>query len=80
MNYQKIHDNIISQAKNRLISIDEYRDKHKLTLMKPIMTPDGIFNSMLEASKHFDVVPATITYRVNSKNEKWYYLTEEDKI
>jgi hypothetical protein len=59
---------------------DEYRDKHKLTLMKPIMTPDGVFNSMLEASKHFDVVPATITYRVNSKNEKWYYLTEEDKI
>ena len=57
---------------------DEYREKHKLTLMKPIMTPDGIFNSMLEASKHFNVVPATITYRVNSKNEKWYYLTKED--
>ena len=57
---------------------DEYREKHKLTLMKSIMTPDGIFNSMLEASKHFNVVPATITYRVNSKNEKWYYLTKED--
>lgn len=59
---------------------DAYREKHKLTLMKPIMTPDGIFNSMLEASRHFNVVPATITYRVNSKNEKWYYLTKEDKI
>jgi len=57
---------------------DGYREKHKLTLHKSIMTPDGIFNSMLEASKHFNVVPATITYRVNSKNKKWYYLTKED--
>jgi hypothetical protein len=57
---------------------DEYRKKHKLTLYKPIMTPEGKFNSMIEAAKHFNVVPGTITYRVKTKNKQWYYLTKED--
>jgi hypothetical protein len=57
---------------------DEYRKIHKAVLQKPIMTPSGKFKSMLDASKYYGVVPATITYRVNGKNEEWYYLTKEE--
>jgi len=57
---------------------DEYRQKHKLRLQKAIMTPNGIFHSMEEAAKFYGVVSATITYRVNGKNEKWYFLKKED--
>jgi hypothetical protein len=33
---------------------------------------------MEEAAKFYGVVSATITYRVNGKNEKWYFLKKED--
>ena len=56
---------------------DEYREKHKILLQKQIMTPDGPFDSMLAAAKHFNVVPGTITYRVKSRNKQWYYLNTE---
>lgn len=57
---------------------DEYREKHKLMLHKKIKTPDGIFNSMSEASKFYNVVPGTITYRVNSnKWFNWEYVIEK---
>mgnify|MGYP006278468225 CR=1 FL=1 len=50
---------------------DEYRAQHRLTLQKSISTPDGQFDSMQEAAKHYGVVPGTITYRVNQKSPKW---------
>lgn len=56
---------------------DEYREKHRLTLFKPIHTPDGTFDNMSDAAKHYNVRPGTITYRVNNKNikwDQWYYI------
>lgn len=50
---------------------DDYREIHKLTLYKEIHTPDGIFRSMSEAANFYNVVAGTITYRVQSENERW---------
>jgi hypothetical protein len=54
---------------------DQYKKQHKLFLQKRISTPRGIFDSMKAAANVFAVVPATITYRVNSKNfSDWSYI------
>lgn len=50
---------------------DGYRKKHRLTLHKKVVTPAGVFDSMQEAAKHHNVVPGTITYRVNSISNVW---------
>jgi hypothetical protein len=56
---------------------DEYRKEHRKRLMKRVNTPDGIFDSMTEASIFYNVVLGTITYRVNCVNFKeWYYVEE----
>jgi len=57
---------------------DEYREKHKIMLHKKIKTPEGIFNSMMEAANYYNVVAGTITYRVKSKNwNEWYYINQK---
>lgn len=56
---------------------DEYREKHKLILYKKVNTPIGIFDSMTEAAKYYNISPGTDTYRVNNKNkqwDEWYYI------
>jgi hypothetical protein len=50
---------------------DEYREKHKLNLHKKIETPDGIFNSMGDVAKHYNICAASVTYRVKSESVKW---------
>jgi hypothetical protein len=66
-------------VKNKLgMFSDEYREKHKLLLHKKIKTPEGIFDSMLQAANYYNVVPGTITYRVKSKNwNDWYYINQK---
>jgi hypothetical protein len=57
---------------------EEFREKHRLSLMKRIKTSDGIFNSIGDAAKYYNVTLGTITYRL--KNEKWFewnYLNNE---
>jgi len=44
---------------------------------KKICTPDGIFESRLEASKHFNLTPQAIGQRCKNSDSKWtdwYYL------
>jgi hypothetical protein len=58
---------------------DAYREAHKKILYKKINTPDGIFNSMMEAANFYNVVPGTITYRVNNNSKiwsNWFYIKE----
>jgi hypothetical protein len=66
-------------VKNKLgMFSDEYRENHKILLHKKIKTPEGIFNSMKEAAKHYNIVPGTITYRVKNKNwNDWCYMNEK---
>lgn len=68
-------------VKNKLgMFSDEYREKHKLTLYKKIETPDGIFDSMKDVAKHYNICASSVTYRVNSESlkwEKWKYLKGE---
>jgi hypothetical protein len=54
---------------------DEFRKEHRLSLMKKIETPDGIFDSISDASKHYKITPGAMTYRLKSDNWKnWNYL------
>lgn len=52
---------------------DEYRKQHRKNLQKKVLTPDGIFDSMTEASEYYGVSRGTITYRVHNK-EGWNKL------
>ena len=58
---------------------DEYREKHKELLHKKVYTPDGIFNSLTEASQYYKVSRSTMTYRVNSDNFKEWFLIKGEK-
>jgi len=59
---------------------DEYRKKHKILMQKKVQTPEGVFNSMSEASKYYNVCLSTITYRVNSQNFiKWFLIENGEK-
>lgn len=59
-------------VKNKLgMFSDEYRERHKKIISKSVLTPDGIFDNMIEAAKHYNVCNATITYRVNNIKETW---------
>lgn len=51
----------------------EYRRIHAKSLMKKVLTPDGIFDSMSETAKHYQICPASVTYRCNSKSEKFQH-------
>lgn len=62
----------VTTALNKLgMFSDEYRAQHRLTLQKPVSTPDGQFDSMQEAAKYYGVCSGAITYRVNQKSLKW---------
>lgn len=50
---------------------DEFRKQFRIKLQKKVLTPDGIFDSMILAAKHYGVSCGTITYRVNNEREKW---------
>lgn len=50
---------------------DQYREQHRKTLFKPVVTPAGTFDSMQDAADHYGVSAGTITYRVNNTNPKW---------
>lgn len=51
---------------------DEYRKIHAKSLMKKVLTPDGIFDSMLETAKHYQICPGSVTYRCGSTSEKFH--------
>lgn len=59
---------------------DEYREKHKKFLEKKVNTPDGIFDSLTDAAKYYNVTRGTMTYRINSKNFSEWYLIKQEKI
>ena len=42
---------------------------------KKVHTPDGIFNSRLEAAKHFKHGPSWILSQIKKFPNEWYYLT-----
>lgn len=51
-------------VKNKLgMFSDEYRKIHAENLKKKVLTPDGVFDSMTDAAKHYAVSPGTVTYR-----------------
>lgn len=61
---------------------DDFRETHRLTLMKSVSTPDGVFDSVNAAALWYNVVPATILYRIKNNSEKWSnwnYLTKGEK-
>jgi hypothetical protein len=68
-----------ARAKGRTITVknklgmfnDEFRKKKAEDQQKQVMTPNGVFRSMVEAALFYNVVPSTITYRVNSKSKNW---------
>jgi hypothetical protein len=75
----------IRQEKGRKTTIEnklgmfspEFILKHKESLKKKVNTPHGIFNSMGEAAKFYNVANATVTYRINSKNfNEWHFIGE----
>lgn len=53
---------------------DEYRIKHRLTLMKKVKTPDGIFDSLTEASEYYKISRSLMTYRIKSEKYKEWFL------
>ena len=59
-------------VKNKLgMFNDEFKKKKAEDQQKQVMTPNGVFRSMVEAALFYNVVPATIKYRVNSKSKNW---------
>ena len=50
---------------------DEYRILHAKNLRKKVLTPDGIYDSMIETANHYGICPASVTYRCNSVSEKF---------
>jgi len=50
---------------------DDFREKHKKTLMKKVLTPDQMFDSMGQAANYYGVSNATITYRIKSNSQKF---------
>jgi hypothetical protein len=57
---------------------DDFRQKHRLTLMKKIKTPDGVFDSITDASKYYGITLGAMTYRLkNEKWNEWVYLNNE---
>ena len=53
----------------------EFILRHKESLKKKVNTPQGIFNSMGEAAKFYNVSNATVTYRIKSENfSEWYFI------
>lgn len=70
-------------VKNKLgMFSDEYREKHRLNLFKKIETPDGIFNSITEATRYYNTTPGNITYRLKSEKEqwkKWNYIGDKNE-
>lgn len=55
---------------------DAYRKEHAKKLMKSIFTPDGVFDSMMDAANYYGVSNSTITYRIKKFNG-WGYLRDE---
>jgi hypothetical protein len=45
--------------------------------MKPIQTPDGQFESISAAARHYGVTPGAIWHRIKDKPEDYYYVTKE---
>lgn len=72
-------DKILARNKGRKKTIElklgmfsrDFIDKKKLGMMKRISTPDREFDSMDEAAKFYSVSNGTITYRINSKSNKF---------
>lgn len=56
---------------------DEYREKHKKLLHKKVHTPDGVFDSMTMAAKHYGVCRSTMTYRINNDTFTEWYLVNK---
>lgn len=85
---QEIKENLSSLAKNRLGPKNPFYGKHhsketKLKLkntmlgrkpvnLKKVRINDIIYESLTDASRHLNVVPATILYRIKSKNYPTY--------
>jgi hypothetical protein len=56
---------------------DDYREKHRKKLMKKIVTPDKIFDSIGSAAKFYNVTMGAIVYRLKSKKwTEWNYLID----
>lgn len=69
------------QEKGLGIFSKETKEALKLSLMRKVRTPEGIFYSMNEAAKNHNISNGTVTYRVNNKLDKWSqwaYIEEND--
>lgn len=68
-------------VKNKLgMFSDEYRVLHKLSLQKKVHTPDGAFDSLTAAAKHYGISRSSMTYRVNSSNFTEWYLIDKGEV
>lgn len=91
LGFHGLSEEVLTEARNRgrmtLITnklgmfSDEFREQQKLIQHKKVHTPDGIFNSMMEAAEHYGIVCGTLTYRVNNSRDRWsqwYYINKEN--
>jgi len=45
---------------------------------KPLLTPDGVFDSKKEAHLHYGFDPAMVDYNRKKKSMEWFFITVED--
>jgi hypothetical protein len=49
-----------------------------LKMRRPIMTPNGRYESVMEASRVYGVVHGTINYWLKTRPDQFYYLINSD--